>query len=667
MLSSNGLAAPGTKCGDIDQVGGTMANIRRERRLRAAEQALAVQTHLSSSERRVLTGILASDGWQLLVRTTAFHPGRPTAFAIGSTGVFAVVFAATMPNPSHFGELRKHAEEPLARLALDDFRFVPHMAEIVVVLPGRVRPESDGRVHIVDEPGFVATLTGGDRRYKPARAAQLAASGIDKYTHLRLDLIDEFDSPAELFTDTDLNETERVAALSRPFSDWMTFLDPAQLSLVHANFNGPARISGPAGTGKSVVALHRMAHWAKRNPGRLMFTTFVKTLPTFHERGFAHLAPRAADRALFTGLHAWTLRFLKDRDVPFNLDEAAVNASLADAWRRVRDTLTGVKGTDFGYWHDEIDRIIKGRGLRDSASYLAVQRTGREGISLLPSTRNTVWENWFAPYEEGLAARGAHDFNDLIALAVEELRARPLIGDERFGLVVVDEVQDFTLRQLQLVYEIAGAREDSQLLLVGDSQQRVYVGSCTLAEAGIPVPGGRGRILRTNYRNRAAVLSYVQRIETAGSVDDLNGGAGVVIRESNATLPDGHVVETRLTHRESLTVLPQAIRDANLKPDADIAVIVSTRSDIERYLTVLRRAGLRAMPLEHYDGTQPTDIKVGTVHRAKGMDFTAVFLLLANPPTTHPGGRDADALRSRQHLVAASRARDYLWVCTLTD
>ncbi|WP_278265440.1 UvrD-helicase domain-containing protein [Nocardia sp. AG03] len=643
-----------------------MADIRRERRLRTAEQTLAEQAHLSSPERRVLTGVLAREGWQLLVRTTAFRPGRPSAFAIGPTGVFAIVFAATAPDTSEFGELRKHAEEPLARLAVGDFRFVPHMAEIVVVLPGRFRAESDGRVHIVDEPAFLDTLTRGDRQYKPARAAQLAASGIDRYTHLRLDRPVETDTAAELFTATDLNESERAAALARPFSDWMTFLDPTQLALVQTNFTGPARISGPAGTGKSVVALHRMAHWAKRNPGRLMFTTFVKTLPTFHERGFARLAPRAVDRAVFTGLHAWTLRFLKDRDVPFNLDEAAVNAALADAWRRIRDTLTAVDGTDFGYWHDEIDRIIKGREISSQDEYRSVQRSGRERISVRGDIRNIIWDEWFQPYQQGLAARGAHDFNDVITLAVEELRTRPLSGKDGFGLVVVDEVQDFTLRQLQLVYEIAGAREDSQLLLVGDSQQRVYVGGCTLAEAGIPVPGGRGRILRTNYRNRAAVLSYVQRIETPGSVDDLDGGTGVVIRDSTPTLPDGNVVEARLTRRESLTALPRAIRDANLPPDADIAVIVSTRSDIDRYLTALRRAGLRAMPLEHYDGTQPTDIKVGTVHRAKGMDFTAVFLLLTTPPPTR-SARDAEALRTRQHLVAASRARDYLWVCTLTD
>ncbi|MFG1774241.1 UvrD-helicase domain-containing protein [Nocardia salmonicida] len=649
-----------------------MANIRRERRIRAAERKLAEQSHVSSSERRVLTGILATEGWQLLTRRGPLQPNHPTAFAIGPTGVFAIVFAATAPGPSEFGALRKSAEEPLTGLAAADFRFVPHMVEVVVVLPGRVRPDSDGRIQVTDEAGFLDVLFQRERRFKPARAAQLATTGIDKFTWLQLDLpaVSENTVDTGLFTETDLNDAERTAALARPFSDWMTFLDPAQLALVHINFTGPARISGPAGTGKSVVALHRMAHFAKHNPGRLLFTTFVRTLPAFHEHGFAHLAPRAVDRATFTGLHAWTINFLKDRDVPFNLDEKAADAALADAWLRVRGTLSQVSDTDFGYWHDEIDRVIKGRGLPDIEAYKQVRRRGREGISLSPTRREFVWAKWYAPYQRGLAARSAHDFNDLITLAVNELRARPLTETERYALVVVDEVQDFTIRQLELVYEIAGAQADSLLLMVGDSQQKVYAGGCALSEAGIPLRG-RGRILRTNYRNRAAVLHYAQRIEAGDQVDDLDDGTGVVLRDSDPTLPDGEVVETRLTRHEAETALPVAIRAADLRPDADIAVIVAKHSDINRYLSVLRRAGLPAMPLEHYDGTQSTDIKVGTVHRAKGMDFTAVFLLTKKPPTNladlSPAARDQAELLARQHLVAASRARDYLWVGVITD
>lgn len=649
-----------------------MANIRRERRLRAAEQTLAEQADLSSPERRVLTGILATEGWHLLTRRGPRRTGHPTAFAIGPTGVFAIVFAAATPNTAEFGDLRKHAEEPLVGLATADFRFVPHMVEIVVVLPGRIRAESDGRVHLVDEAGLLDTLIRRERRFKPARAAQLATSHVDKFIRLHLDLptTDEPTDLAGLFTETDLNEAEREAALARPFSDWMTFLDPAQLTLVQTTFTGPARISGPAGTGKSVVALHRMAHWAKRHPGRLLFTTFVKTLPAFHERGFARLAPRAADRAVFTGLHAWTVNFLGKRGVPFNLDEKAVDAALADAWRGVRDTLDKVKDTDFGYWHDEIDRVIKGRGLPNVESYKQVRRRGREGISLHGKRREFVWEHWYEPYQHGLLTRGAHDYNDLISLAVEELRARPLTERESFDLVVVDEVQDFTLCQLQLVYEIAGARKDSLLLLVGDGQQEVYAGGCTLSEAGIPLVGGRGRVLRTNYRNRAAVLDYARRIEASDTVDDLDGGTGVVLRDSDATLPDGKVVEEHLTRYQAESALPKAIQAANLT-NADIAVIVPYRSHISRYLTILRRAGFPAIPLEHYDGTQTTDIKVGTIHRAKGMDFTAVFLLTKQPPTNladlTPAARDQAELQARQHLVAASRARDFLWVGLLTD
>lgn len=650
-----------------------MADIQRERRMRAAEQALAEQTRLSSPERRVLTGILATESWHLLTRNGPFQPGRPTAYAIGPTGVFAVVFADTLPPTAEFGALRRHAEEPLARLAAGDFRFVPHMAEIVVVLPGRVRAETDGRVHIVDESNFFGTLTRRARQFKPARAAQLAAAPIDRFTRVRPEqpMAAETTDAAGLFTAADLNDAERAAALARPFSDWMTFLDPAQLSLVQTTFTGPARISGPAGTGKSVVALHRMAHWAKRYPGRLLFTTFVKTLPTFHERGFARLAPRAVDRAVFTGLHAWTVRFLNERHVPFNLDDKAVDASLADAWRSVRGTLDQVQDTDFGYWHDEIDRVIKGRRLLEVEDYKRVQRRGREGVVLHGNRREFIWKHWCKPYQDGLRARGAHDFNDLIALAVDQLRAKPLTDAERFDLVVVDEVQDFTLGQLQLVYEIAGGRPDSLLLLVGDGQQEVYAGGCTLSEAGIPLAGGRGRVLRTNYRNRAAILDYARRIEASDTVDDLDGGTGVVLRESESTLPDGKVVEERLTRHQAETAVPRAIRAAELGTQADVAVIVPNRGSINRYLTILRRAGFPAIPLEHYDGTQTTEIKVGTIHRAKGMDFTAVFVLTKQPPTDlaclTPAARDQAELRARQHLVAASRARDYLWVGLLTD
>ena len=75
------------------------------------------------------------------------------------------------------------------------------------------------------------------------------------------------------------NMDELATALEYPWEKWTIFLHPAQQSLVERNFNGPARVSGSAGTGKTVVALHRAAHLVNSNPGaRVLLTTFSDAL-----------------------------------------------------------------------------------------------------------------------------------------------------------------------------------------------------------------------------------------------------------------------------------------------------------------------------------------------------------------------------------------------------
>ncbi|MFC9665584.1 UvrD-helicase domain-containing protein [Nocardia sp. NPDC127606] len=590
--------------------------------------------------------------------------------------MFALVFTDTLPSSVDVLKIRSEAERTFAKSVVGGSQFVPHSLDIMLLMPRGSRAASDGRYLVVDETSFVDTLTHREKRMRAERVSELAATAAEKLSAHRYLCAD--DAPAAetvdaggLFDQDDLRVDARTAALARPFSDWMTFLDPDQLSLVHTTFTGPARFSGPAGTGKSVVALHRMAHFAKRNPGRLLFTTFVKSLPAYHERGFAQLAPHAVDRAEFKGLHAWATAFLRRRRVKFELDNATIKEAFSQAWRGASGVLDRVEGTDRGYWKDEIDRVIKGRRITDLLTYKRVRRVGREGISLRSSSRQFVWETLYQPYQEFLDARNIHDFNDVISLAVDELRARPLDSTEAYAMVVVDEVQDFTLAQLQLVHQIAGGDSESQLLLVGDGQQQVYAGGCTLSEAGIPLAGGRGRILRTNYRNREAVLRYSQRIDAGNAVDDLDGGVGVILRDSDPTLSDGRADDVHVSRREVDRLLPLALRNAPLAPSSEIAVIVNWPNQVYRYLRVLRRAGFDAISMENYDGSQVGPIKVGTVRRAKGMDFAAVFHITEEPPTDlgalSGGARDRAEMLARQLLVATSRARDYLWVAYLSD
>lgn len=653
-----------------------MPNISRERLVHWVEHTLADLPHLTSSQRRFLSSLLTVRGWHLMVEREAPREDHAAAYAIGRTGVYALVFTEVAPKPGRLQEIRKHAEDVFAGIRFDSSQFVPHTIELVLLVPQASAFPAPDMAIVVDESSILATFTRAEQRLSPGRVAQVATSAAERLTWHKWISSNNAPEPERvttggLFEETDLHSDTRDGALARPFRDWMTFLDPDQLSLVHTNFTGPARFSGPAGTGKSVVALHRMAHFAKRNPGRLLFTSFVKTLPAYHQSGFARLAPQAADRAQFIGLHAWARAFLRRREVEFNLDDRAVNTSFAQAWQHARAVLAKVEGTDFGYWADETNRVIKGRGITELATYLGIKRSGREGISLHGGRRKYVWENWFLPYQAGLDARGVHDFNDVIGLAIQELRERPLDDTENYALVVVDEVQDFTLLELRLVHQILGGGPDAQLLLVGDGQQQVYSGGWKLSEAGIPLPGGRGRVLRTNYRNREAILRYSKRVEAGNTVDDLDGGPGFVLRDSDATLPDGCVVEERLSQRDINTALPEAVRNAGLPPHSDIAVIVNSHRDVDRFQRVLRNAGFETISLERYDGTQVDPVKVGTVHRAKGMDFAAVFHITDEPASDITqltgGARDRAELLARQMLVAVSRPRDYLWVAYLTD
>ena len=77
-----------------------------------------------------------------------------------------------------------------------------------------------------------------------------------------------------------MNNVEELAqALDYPWEKWTVFLHPAQRQLVERDYNGSARVSGSAGTGKTIVALHRAVFLTRRFPeARVLLTTFSETL-----------------------------------------------------------------------------------------------------------------------------------------------------------------------------------------------------------------------------------------------------------------------------------------------------------------------------------------------------------------------------------------------------
>lgn len=471
-----------------------------------------------------------------------------------------------------------------------------------------------------------------------------------------------------LIDNTDLKKALLDAAMAQPIEDWMTFLHPEQAKHVARSFNGPARVRGAAGTGKTVVGLHRAAYLAQTRPGRVLYTSFVKTLPVVLSEYYSRLSPRTADRVDFVGIHSFALKFLRSRGIPPRLDSAGAREAFGRAWCTV-----GARGPleqlpqGRTYWQEEIDAVIKGRGLRSFDDYARLNRIGRR-TPLTADLRRAVW-SLFEAYQSELETRGIRDFNDVLIRAEAELCSRPL--DPGYSLVVVDEVQDLTCVAVRMLHHLVGDRQDG-LMLIGDGQQSVYPGGFTLAEAGVDVRG-RSTVLRHNYRNTAEILATAQHVVAGDVFSDLDeleeaGQRDVVVMRQGAQ--PVRVDASDLTSHDAALV--EALRSSCTKVGVgpgDVAILASRSKVLDHYAALLSRHGFGYVYLDKYDGKPSAKVKLGTFHRTKGLEFKHVLLpQLSDAPRRLRQGESIDDHRDRLELerrtlfVGMTRARDGLWM-----
>ncbi|MGY2125217.1 UvrD-helicase domain-containing protein [Nocardia gipuzkoensis] len=620
----------------------------------------------TSHQGAFLADALAQPGRYLLVHRDAGRVPADHAHAllVCGTGLFALRFADNVP--AELDDIRRDVEARFGKLQFGREKVVAHDVQIVLLVPAGAGLREDGRFAVAGPGELDRVIRARSRRLRPSRV-QAIANTIAHQSAREYDLLEiEEDSPPDLalLERSEVLAPQRDTALRMPFQHWMTFLDPEQELLVNRTYTGPARVTGPAGTGKTVVALHRMARQAKRSTGRQLYTTFVKTLANCQETYFRRLAPGTEGRVQFAGLHSWALDFLGHRIAAPRLDPHGADQVFGRVWERARADFEDIEPHG-SYWREEIDRVIKGREIDDLDVYQRTERFGRDGVRLDADRRAAVWRKLYVPYVTEMRRRGISDYSDVIAVALAEIRNEPLA--QPYDAVVVDEVQDMTLAGLRLAHAIAGGNGSSPLLLLGDGQQQVYAGGWRMADAGINLRG-RGEILRVNYRNRRRVWENAAGIEAVNALGDFDDAPGVLLRDADVALPDGLVHIWRGPDQYLEAALVHGIRGCG-KPLSDIAVLTRTRHSADRLAGALDAVGIATLRLEEYDGIPVAAVKVGTVHRAKGLDFAAVF-----HPTwsggTQPGAgasRERAELADRQKLVAITRARDYAWIGVRDD
>jgi hypothetical protein len=459
-----------------------------------------------------------------------------------------------------------------------------------------------------------------------------------------------------------------ATVLARPIEDWMVYLDPNQESLVRRQMSGPARVRGAAGTGKTVVALHRARRLAEAGK-RVLVTTYVRNLPEVYKKLFSRFAPEAGS-VQFSNVHRWALGYLRRNDVHPTIDLTTAGRAWSAACRHVLtdDGVLKKAGLTSGYLHDEVEWVIKGRAIAGLDDYLRLERSGR-GTPLGAEQRRAVWQ-LYERYQQNLTDQGVSDFTDVLLRAADVAAAS---ADKPFDCVIVDEAQDLTEAAMRLLSQVVDTTAPDSFLVVGDGQQAVYPGGFNLGGLGIQIRG-RSFVLTHNYRNTREIYELAAAVAEQAAFDD--GGAQ---RESGRRVVrlSRHGVEPVLAGHDSeddhdlgLCAAIEAAVDAGTG-SGDLAVLVPTNAMMRRYRERIAGLGLPAQDLTEYSGEPNRYVKVGTYQRAKGLEFKHVFLPRLDPDGLREAKQPSEDdetyaerldLTRRQLFVAMTRARDALWL-----
>jgi len=479
-----------------------------------------------------------------------------------------------------------------------------------------------------------------------------------------------------------------------PLEDWMVFLHPDQKSIVERDFNGPARIRGISGSGKTVILVHR----ARRLARTLCKIANDRILVLTHNRVLAsllkdRLLPKLCGPELFhievDTIHGWAAQFLEGPHVKFEEAERC----LREAIESVREEFPQARILDrpVAFFQEEISQVIRGRLLKDLEAYSELQRRGR-GTPLNTEQRKVVWR----VFEEYVRIRGRNkvlDADDILQGALYKL-----VGPEESGLsaegmggwallsgatghnykaVLVDETQDLTEMGLRLVYGIAGNSENS-LFLVGDGLQKIYRGGFSLKRLGIEI-SGRSLVLKKNFRNTRAIMAAAYALVSDVEFEDFDeaGKTQTFPPDLSSRIGEKPIICKCSALDSEAAWVAVAIKDltSRLRLNlTDIGVLYRGepyRAAIESHIN---KAGIPTV-FHREDAFLSSEdaVRVSTIHSTKGMEFKVVFILGLTERVFPWAGIDPYAsteeekqahveLQRRLLYVAMTRARDLLFL-----
>jgi len=449
--------------------------------------------------------------------------------------------------------------------------------------------------------------------------------------------------PASLVTTDD--ETLQ-AILQGGFERWQVYLHPAQRRVVERSYSGPARVSGGPGTGKTIVALHRVKWLVERLPADssgqpVLLTTFNKNLAAdLRQRLLLLGGPELLDRVDVINIDRLATQVVNEAQpgtrLPLMNDDKAI-----ELWREMLLEL-GETRWDADFLNDEWSQVVLGHAITTRQEYFRARRVGR-GRQLNRAQRAAIWE-LAEQFTKRLDEANLWTFRRVAAHAARLEQQLAATREPRYRHIVVDEAQDLSSAHWMLLRAMVN-RGSNDLFLAGDTHQRIYDNYVSLGSLGIEIRGRSSRLTLT-YRSTHEILTIASRILGTESWDDMDDGTDTL--EGYRSVLRGPQPEFRAysSWQSELEGILRQVREW-IGGDTSIAVSVPTRKQVEQVEAYLSDHDVPAGSIGPDGPRRPDGVHVGTLQRFKGLEYQR--MILAGITDAAVPGQRADTDPARQH------------------
>lgn len=467
------------------------------------------------------------------------------------------------------------------------------------------------------------------------------------------------------------SELELQKILEAPLEQWRIFLHPTQRKLVERTWNGSVRVLGGAGTGKTVVAMHRAKWLAKtflsRPEDKILFTTFTKNLAADIHSNLEKLCPEYLDKIEVINIDSWVTRFLKQKEYSKRI---CYNNEFDKIWEQALSEQDSSLQLSDAFYRDEWEQVVQPQSVSTREQYFRAKRIGR-GTRVNREMRQKIWPV-FERYREQMDSAGLMEPADGMREAARIIQEKSVVFP--YKTVIVDEAQDMDTQAFILMRAIAGPEGENDMFIVGDAHQRIYQRVVVLGRCGINIRG-RSRKLRINYRTTEQIRRHAVAVLSGAAIDDLDGGQDD--NKGYKSLISGAEPLSRqfATFDEQIGFIIENVKaweSQGIAPES-VCIIARRHKYIDQIEAVLTEKEIPAVKLRPDKAEEKSPgIRLATMHRVKGLEFDAVIVAGLNKEEfplipdedLDPVSYEAYMTRERSLLyVSLTRAKKIALMC----